>query len=191
MCDIARRRNSLPADLQRRLFNFEELSKFVEEFRVQDLRKNVRYMVSEVSRYFNIGWIGVCDNLCEQDLAIDNVMEIWEEFYSFLRGLQHLFLVFEQMLILWERMLYFVLFTLSFSEFPDKLRPPCTTMLWTIWPSLVVLWGVCWMFYDDLGWDLGDYGLPMTDNATWLFEDTDYNDLSQCQDLFAPFSYLR
>ncbi len=33
-----------------------------------------------------------------------------------------------------------------FSEFPNSIRPPCTTMPWIIWPALVVLWGVCWMF---------------------------------------------
>ncbi|VUC32681.1 unnamed protein product [Clonostachys rosea] len=31
-------------------------------------------------------------------------------------------------------------------EFPHAVRHLCTTMPWTIWPSLVVLWGVCWMF---------------------------------------------
>ncbi|KAH6855897.1 hypothetical protein B0I37DRAFT_366063 [Chaetomium sp. MPI-CAGE-AT-0009] len=31
-------------------------------------------------------------------------------------------------------------------EFPGGLRHLCTTMPWTIWPALVVLWGVCWMF---------------------------------------------
>jgi hypothetical protein len=34
----------------------------------------------------------------------------------------------------------------GFSEFPNSMRPPCTTMPLTIWPALVVLWGVCWMF---------------------------------------------
>lgn len=33
-------------------------------------------------------------------------------------------------------------------EFPNNFRHPCTTMPWTIWPALVVLWGVCWMFWD-------------------------------------------
>lgn len=28
-----------------------------------------------------------------------------------------------------------------------RRRPKCTTMPWEIWPSLVILWGVCWMFY--------------------------------------------
>jgi hypothetical protein len=31
-------------------------------------------------------------------------------------------------------------------EFPSGIRHLCTTMPWTIWPVLVVLWGVCWMF---------------------------------------------
>lgn len=36
----------------------------------------------------------------------------------------------------------------GFGVFPNRQRPRCTTMPWNIWPSLVVLWGVCWMFYD-------------------------------------------
>lgn len=32
------------------------------------------------------------------------------------------------------------------AEFPRGVRYLCTTMPWTIWPALVVLWGVCWMF---------------------------------------------
>ena len=31
--------------------------------------------------------------------------------------------------------------------FPNRKRIPCSTMPWMIRPSLVVLWGVCWMFY--------------------------------------------
>ena len=34
------------------------------------------------------------------------------------------------------------------SEFPNRLRPPCTTMPWNIRPALFVIWGVCWMFYN-------------------------------------------
>ncbi|KAF2258140.1 hypothetical protein CC78DRAFT_587500 [Lojkania enalia] len=40
------------------------------------------------------------------------------------------------------------LFFCNFSGFPSKYRPPCKTMPWTIRSSLVVLWGVCWMFYN-------------------------------------------
>lgn len=35
-----------------------------------------------------------------------------------------------------------------FFEYPNNLRHLCTTMPWSIWPALVVLWGVCWMFYN-------------------------------------------
>lgn len=34
----------------------------------------------------------------------------------------------------------------KFGGFQNRQRPRCTTMPWNIWPSLVVLWGVCWMF---------------------------------------------
>ena len=36
-----------------------------------------------------------------------------------------------------------------FSEWPNGQRPLNTTWPWNVKPSLVVLWGVCWMFYDD------------------------------------------
>ena len=35
-----------------------------------------------------------------------------------------------------------------FSEFPNNRHPLSTTWPWSIRPSLAVLWGVCWMFYD-------------------------------------------
>lgn len=35
-----------------------------------------------------------------------------------------------------------------FSEFAEKPRPLSSSFPWTIKPSLAVLWGVCWMFYD-------------------------------------------
>jgi hypothetical protein len=34
-----------------------------------------------------------------------------------------------------------------FTEWPSGQRPLSTTWPWNIRPSLVVLWGVCWMFY--------------------------------------------
>lgn len=36
-----------------------------------------------------------------------------------------------------------------FLEWPNGRRPLSTTWPWNIRPSLVVLWGVCWMFYDN------------------------------------------
>ena len=42
-------------------------------------------------------------------------------------------------------------------EFHGNRRYLCTTMPWVIWPALVVLWGVCWMFYSGFatsqGWE--------------------------------------
>lgn len=35
----------------------------------------------------------------------------------------------------------------KFYEFAHRHRLPCTTMPWHIWPALIVLWGVCWMFH--------------------------------------------
>lgn len=37
-----------------------------------------------------------------------------------------------------------------FFEFPDARHPLSTTWPWSIKPSLAVIWGVCWMFYDRL-----------------------------------------
>jgi len=39
-----------------------------------------------------------------------------------------------------------------FSEFPDARHPLSTTWPWSIRPSLAVIWGVCWMFYDCIGY---------------------------------------
>lgn len=35
-----------------------------------------------------------------------------------------------------------------FFEFPDARHPLSTTWPWSIRPSLAVVWGVCWMFFD-------------------------------------------
>ena len=38
-----------------------------------------------------------------------------------------------------------------FAEWPNGQRPLSTTWPWNIKPALLVLWGVCWMFYYDNG----------------------------------------
>jgi hypothetical protein len=50
-------------------------------------------------------------------------------------------------LLVWHRLYQEIVFRCSYSEFSQRRRPPCTTMPWSIWPPLMVLWGVCWMFY--------------------------------------------
>jgi hypothetical protein len=40
-----------------------------------------------------------------------------------------------------------------FFEYPDGRPPLSTTWPWAIKPSLAVLWGVCWMFIEQIIWD--------------------------------------
>ena len=46
----------------------------------------------------------------------------------------------------WEQVMRFE--NGRFSEWPSGQRPLSTSWPWNIRPSLVILWGVCWMFYD-------------------------------------------
>ena len=40
-----------------------------------------------------------------------------------------------------------------FAEWPNGQRPLSTTWPWNVKPSLLVLWGVCWMFYGSSGYN--------------------------------------
>lgn len=63
----------------------------------------------------------------------------------------------------------------GFSEFPNTMRPPCTTMPWTIWPALMVLWGVCWMFYTPLSpADERQLELSLQDTEWTLFSEAPF-----------------
>lgn len=67
--------------------------------------------------------------------------------------------------------------TFFFSEFPGGIRYLCTTMPWTIWPALVVLWGVCWMF---IAWD----ELFQSDGFhTWDYQQDSSMNLTTAQNL--------
>jgi hypothetical protein len=55
----------------------------------------------------------------------------------------------------------------NYWEHPNRCRPPCTTMPWNIWPPLLVLWGVCWMFYTPLA-------TPQPDDAS-VYLDVDFD----------------
>ena len=41
---------------------------------------------------------------------------------------------------------------MGFAEWPGRRPPLSTTWPWLVKPSLMVLWGVCWMFYADNGY---------------------------------------
>ncbi|KAK4187010.1 hypothetical protein QBC35DRAFT_251150 [Podospora australis] len=61
-------------------------------------------------------------------------------------------------------------------QFPRGMRHLCTTMPWTIWPVLVVLWGVCWMFYPPCGtpnyYDVAGIPVEYHEEFLWLQEVT-------------------
>ena len=59
-----------------------------------------------------------------------------------------------------------LLFFCFFSVFPNNFRHPCTTMPWTIWPALVVLWGVCWMFYEPSAGNGDEFADLIVENNT-------------------------
>lgn len=50
-----------------------------------------------------------------------------------------------------------------FAEWPNGQRPLNTTWPWNVKPSLVVLWGVCWMFYGNDDNDFGATQKPRAD----------------------------
>lgn len=55
--------------------------------------------------------------------------------------------------------IYILLLYHLFFESPGRIRHLCTTMPWTIWPALVVLWGICWMFIQQLWQNEADEGI--------------------------------
>ncbi|RYP50005.1 hypothetical protein DL768_004360 [Monosporascus sp. mg162] len=63
-------------------------------------------------------------------------------------------------------------------EFPNNFRHPCTTMPWTIWPALVVLWGVCWMFYNGEGVrDIYNHAISQEFEIDWSWPLNETGDL--------------
>jgi len=79
-------------------------------------------------------------------LELDGKLEEFSEEYP-KEWLQYLLQALQALACLLRAILWFILSGAVFSEFGKRKRPKCTTMPWDIWPSLVVLWGVCWMFY--------------------------------------------
>nr|POF08162.1 hypothetical protein CFP56_62742 [Quercus suber] len=50
-----------------------------------------------------------------------------------------------------------------FFEFPDARHPLSTTWPWSIRPSLAVIWGVCWMFFDSPKYRIDQHGNMVND----------------------------
>lgn len=69
----------------------------------------------------------------EREERLDRLERLYKWYIRFVQFLEKLFKA--------------LMFICAFSVFPNERRPLCKTMPWDMIPSLVVLWGVCWMFY--------------------------------------------
>jgi hypothetical protein len=118
-------------------------------FQARLLGKHLHLKLSDVKRYLSAGKKALLSELHGQRYGHDKIENIWAVLRSLLLEVHDLLQSSYKKLKLREKLLYLITFFFFFSEFPDTLRHLCTTMPWTIWPSLVVLWGVCWMFYDN------------------------------------------
>lgn len=148
---------------------------------LEDLQRDVQTRRSYV--YLNLGWNGGY-KLCVRFHAdwID-VEDLWQDFYKWLLQMHQSLSSFwsiENILLFLGKTFRPLLLCFALSEFPNRRRPPCTTMPWTIWPALVVLWGVCWMFYEGSDWDWTyQEGSPAGSNTAYPHEDLGYIDLFQ------------
>lgn len=91
--------------------------------------------------------------------------------------------LFKRLQLLYQRLIYAIAFFWYFCEFPKGIRHPCTTMPWTIWPSLVVLWGVCWMFYGSPRKVLDDSERPQSGLGQEGQEEFNCKCLWECEEL--------
>ena len=134
---------------------------------LNSLRKEVEDSISNVQSYLRLEWLGVSGSIRERYLIMNSTDEILQLLYSLLK-LQQFRHKMEKTLAFCPIFCYYIVYfflevsdwlRLSFSPlsvYPNRLRPPCTTMPWSIWPALVVLWGVCWMFHEgfDPNWEV-------------------------------------
>jgi hypothetical protein len=99
------------------------------------------------------------------------LIEIFDDEKSKLKKfIQILLISLEYLAFLLQKILQYLLIFCKYAEFPNRRRPKCTTMPWNIWPSLVVLWGVCWMFYPGSSYlDGTPYQFPLNDELLSTF----------------------
>jgi hypothetical protein len=79
------------------------------------------------------------------------------------------------------RLQMFVVLLLLFCKFSgvsDSDQPMCITMPWNIRPALIVLWGVCWMFYTPPG-----YVDPTSAQGAEVDGNADFSRLGKCSPL--------
>jgi hypothetical protein len=135
-----------------------------QEFR--KLSQNISSVRFEVQKYIDTGFQRLFDELLPSGFSWDAILSIWDIIRSLLLAAQELLNGVQKRLKLWDTLLYLMLFFCFFSVFPNNFRHSCTTMPWTIWPALVVLWGACWMFYEPSAGNGDEFADLIVENNT-------------------------
>lgn len=103
--------------------------------------------LSDVKKKFFLGKKTLRYNLLMRGFNERELEELWNIIYNLFSEMEQLLQFLHKHFKLLEQLLSLFTFYAYFSVFPNAFRHSCTTMPWTIWPSLAILWGVCWMFY--------------------------------------------
>jgi hypothetical protein len=114
---------------------------------VREWSQLINSVLFTVRKCINTGFPKLYNELLLLGLGSDATLCVWEFICPLLLATQESLRELQKRLKLWGTLLYLILFFCFFSVFPNNFRHSCTTMPWTIWPALV-LWGVCWMFYE-------------------------------------------
>lgn len=125
---------------------------------LKSLKHNIRSNLEQMRNFFDL----VSSTMALLDDAKIPLDMIGDELLEWLKKIELLSdQLFERFRRFYSQFLIYVLiFFCLFNEFPNSIRHLCTTMPWTIWPALVVLWGVCWMFYSESGSESGSNKAP-------------------------------
>ncbi|KAK4224513.1 hypothetical protein QBC38DRAFT_15828 [Podospora fimiseda] len=117
-----------------------------------------------------------------QHKTLEEILKYLEKVISFLR---HLLV----------ELTYAIRLSRLWSEYFGGMQHSCTTMPWTIWPSLVVLWGVCWMFNEpmqqpDFNFGGQDASLDGSSAPSYIYE-TNFAEMLAMYDPFDPFDPIQ
>lgn len=141
---VSGRRGLKPASSVHTRMGRNEIQSFL-----KSLKHNIRSNLEHMRNFFDL----VSSTMALLDDAKIPVDMIGDELLEWLKKIE---LLSDQLFERFQRfysqfLIYALIFFCLFNEFPNSIRHLCTTMPWTIWPALVVLWGVCWMFYSESG----------------------------------------
>jgi len=132
--------------------------------------REAQLRLQELSEYENRLDMDIC-NVKEQLQQLLSVEDILDEeqrqreleqrkYESYMERLERFI---REVTIRLQMLVMLLLLFCKFSGISENDQPMCITMPWNIRPALIVLWGVCWMFYNPEGYvdptDTQDAGL--------------------------------